>query len=89
MVELEAEQRVDAEHALSSVDVAIHSETLRDTAPVLEGIKVRESHTHTHTKSFIMFKKCCSFAFCIHKRILKKKCLCFCINTQQNNCFQH
>lgn len=40
MVELEAKRRVDAEHALSSVDVAIHSETLRDTAPVLEGIKV-------------------------------------------------
>uniref|UniRef100_A0A673LQY5 Mitochondrial proton/calcium exchanger protein n=1 Tax=Sinocyclocheilus rhinocerous TaxID=307959 RepID=A0A673LQY5_9TELE len=33
---------VDAEHALSSVDVAIHSETLRDTAPVLEGIKGEE-----------------------------------------------
>ncbi|XDV50089.1 hypothetical protein PO909_019207 [Leuciscus waleckii] len=42
MVELEAKQRVDAEHALSSVDVAIHSETLRDTAPVLEGIKGEE-----------------------------------------------
>uniref|UniRef100_A0A8C2L0U0 Mitochondrial proton/calcium exchanger protein n=1 Tax=Cyprinus carpio TaxID=7962 RepID=A0A8C2L0U0_CYPCA len=42
VVELEAERRVDAEHALSSVDVAIHSETLRDTAPVLEGIKGEE-----------------------------------------------
>ncbi|CAM4727362.1 unnamed protein product [Leuciscus chuanchicus] len=42
MVELEAKRRVDAEHALSSVDVAIHSETLRDTAPVLEGIKGEE-----------------------------------------------
>ncbi|XP_043110826.1 mitochondrial proton/calcium exchanger protein isoform X1 [Puntigrus tetrazona] len=41
-VELEAERRGDAEHALSSVDVAIHSETLRDTAPVLEGIKGEE-----------------------------------------------
>ncbi|XP_067278119.1 mitochondrial proton/calcium exchanger protein isoform X3 [Pseudorasbora parva] len=42
MVDLEVKQRVDAEHALSSVDVAIHSETLRDTAPVLEGIKGEE-----------------------------------------------
>ncbi|KAK9964810.1 hypothetical protein ABG768_005951 [Culter alburnus] len=42
MVALEAERRVDAEHALSNVDVAIHSETLRDTAPVLEGIKGEE-----------------------------------------------
>uniref|UniRef100_A0A8C1XM96 Mitochondrial proton/calcium exchanger protein n=1 Tax=Cyprinus carpio TaxID=7962 RepID=A0A8C1XM96_CYPCA len=42
VVELEAERQVDAEHALSSVDVAIHSETLRDTAPVLEGIKGEE-----------------------------------------------
>ncbi|XP_058650940.1 mitochondrial proton/calcium exchanger protein isoform X3 [Onychostoma macrolepis] len=42
VVELEAERRVDAEHALSSVDVAIHSETLRDTAPVLEGIKFEQ-----------------------------------------------
>ncbi|XP_057197698.1 mitochondrial proton/calcium exchanger protein isoform X3 [Triplophysa rosa] len=39
---LDADRRVDAEHALSSVDVAIHSETLRDTAPVLEGIKGEE-----------------------------------------------
>ncbi|XP_016095646.1 LETM1 and EF-hand domain-containing protein 1, mitochondrial isoform X1 [Sinocyclocheilus grahami] len=42
VVELEAERREDAEHALSSVDVAIHSETLRDTAPVLEGIKFKQ-----------------------------------------------
>lgn len=42
VVEVEGERRVDAEHALSSVDVAIHSETLRDTAPVLEGIKGEE-----------------------------------------------
>ncbi|XP_026104726.1 mitochondrial proton/calcium exchanger protein-like isoform X2 [Carassius auratus] len=42
VMEMEAERRVDAEHALSSVDVAIHSETLRDTAPVLEGIKGEE-----------------------------------------------
>ncbi|XP_067241885.1 mitochondrial proton/calcium exchanger protein isoform X4 [Chanodichthys erythropterus] len=42
MVAFEAERRVDAEHALSNVDVAIHSETLRDTAPVLEGIKGEE-----------------------------------------------
>ncbi|XP_052007405.1 mitochondrial proton/calcium exchanger protein isoform X4 [Xyrauchen texanus] len=42
MLELDANRRVDAEHALSSVDVAIHSETLRDTAPVLEGIKGEE-----------------------------------------------
>uniref|UniRef100_A0A9J8C126 Mitochondrial proton/calcium exchanger protein n=1 Tax=Cyprinus carpio carpio TaxID=630221 RepID=A0A9J8C126_CYPCA len=39
---MEAERRVDAEHALSSVDVAIHSETLQDTAPVLEGSKGEE-----------------------------------------------
>uniref|UniRef100_A0A673LLG3 Mitochondrial proton/calcium exchanger protein n=1 Tax=Sinocyclocheilus rhinocerous TaxID=307959 RepID=A0A673LLG3_9TELE len=38
----EKEKEQDAEHALSSVDVAIHSETLRDTAPVLEGIKGEE-----------------------------------------------
>ncbi|XP_048060108.1 mitochondrial proton/calcium exchanger protein isoform X3 [Megalobrama amblycephala] len=42
MVAFEAERRVDAEHVLSNVDVAIHSETLRDTAPVLEGIKGEE-----------------------------------------------
>uniref|UniRef100_A0A672MLY1 Mitochondrial proton/calcium exchanger protein n=1 Tax=Sinocyclocheilus grahami TaxID=75366 RepID=A0A672MLY1_SINGR len=42
VVEMEAERCVDAEHALSSVDVAIHLETLRDTAPVLEGIKGEE-----------------------------------------------
>ncbi|XP_059422376.1 mitochondrial proton/calcium exchanger protein isoform X2 [Carassius carassius] len=42
VVEMEAERRVDAEHALSSVDVAIHSESLRDTAPVLEGIKFEQ-----------------------------------------------
>ncbi|KAI4892083.1 hypothetical protein NFI96_022396 [Prochilodus magdalenae] len=35
-----AEEEADA--ALSNVDVAIHSETLRDTAPVLEGIKGEE-----------------------------------------------
>ncbi|XP_066534888.1 mitochondrial proton/calcium exchanger protein isoform X2 [Hoplias malabaricus] len=33
---------VEADVAISSVDVAIHSETLRDTAPVLEGIKGEE-----------------------------------------------
>ncbi|XP_073775989.1 mitochondrial proton/calcium exchanger protein isoform X7 [Danio rerio] len=42
VLEVEGERRVDAEHALSSVDVAIHSETLRDTAPVLEGIKFEQ-----------------------------------------------
>ncbi|XP_051945747.1 mitochondrial proton/calcium exchanger protein-like isoform X4 [Xyrauchen texanus] len=42
MLELDANRRVDAEHVLSSVDVAIHSETLRDTAPVVEGIKGEE-----------------------------------------------
>ncbi|KAL2098746.1 hypothetical protein ACEWY4_005226 [Coilia grayii] len=45
-VELKAEvakrQQLDVEHALSSVDQAIHSETLRDTAPALEGIKGEE-----------------------------------------------
>lgn len=45
MVQLEGERRVNGEHALSNVDVAIHSETLRDTAPVLEGIKVTKPHT--------------------------------------------
>uniref|UniRef100_A0A673LLC1 Mitochondrial proton/calcium exchanger protein n=1 Tax=Sinocyclocheilus rhinocerous TaxID=307959 RepID=A0A673LLC1_9TELE len=38
----EKEKEQAARHALSSVDVAIHSETLRDTAPVLEGIKGEE-----------------------------------------------
>ncbi|XP_056151522.1 mitochondrial proton/calcium exchanger protein isoform X2 [Lampris incognitus] len=32
----------DEEPALSGVDVAVHSETLRDTAPVLEGVKGEE-----------------------------------------------
>lgn len=32
--------RVEADLAVPSGDVAIHSETLRDTAPVLDGIKV-------------------------------------------------
>ncbi|XP_030626477.1 mitochondrial proton/calcium exchanger protein isoform X2 [Chanos chanos] len=40
--EADVGRRVDTEHALSSVDLAIHSETLRDTAPVLEGIKGEE-----------------------------------------------
>ncbi|XP_055025563.2 mitochondrial proton/calcium exchanger protein isoform X2 [Misgurnus anguillicaudatus] len=39
---LDADGKVDAEQALSSADGAIHSETLRDTAPVLEGIKGEE-----------------------------------------------
>lgn len=38
--DVEADMQVDADLAMHSVDVAIHSETLRDTAPVLEGIKV-------------------------------------------------
>ncbi|XP_064190747.1 mitochondrial proton/calcium exchanger protein isoform X3 [Anguilla rostrata] len=33
---------MDTEHDLVNVDLAIHSETLRDTAPVLEGIKGEE-----------------------------------------------
>uniref|UniRef100_A0A8C8RL17 Mitochondrial proton/calcium exchanger protein n=1 Tax=Pelusios castaneus TaxID=367368 RepID=A0A8C8RL17_9SAUR len=33
---------VDAERELGSVDLTIHSETLKDTAPVLEGIKGEE-----------------------------------------------
>ncbi|XP_076156558.1 mitochondrial proton/calcium exchanger protein isoform X2 [Alosa pseudoharengus] len=44
--ELEAEvarrQQLDVEHSLTSVDQAIHSETLKDTAPALEGIKGEE-----------------------------------------------
>ncbi|XP_062379729.1 mitochondrial proton/calcium exchanger protein isoform X2 [Sardina pilchardus] len=44
--ELEAEvarrQQLEVEHALSSVDQAIHSETLKDTAPALEGIKFEQ-----------------------------------------------
>ncbi|XP_058241787.1 mitochondrial proton/calcium exchanger protein isoform X2 [Hemibagrus wyckioides] len=40
--DVEAEMRVDADLAMPSVDVAIHSETLRDTAPVLDGIKGEE-----------------------------------------------
>lgn len=31
---------VDAEEELAKADLALHSETLKDTAPVLEGIKV-------------------------------------------------
>lgn len=49
---LDADRRVDAEHALSSVDVTIHSETLRDTAPVLEGIKVKQAHGNTFSRTF-------------------------------------
>nr|XP_020459858.1 LETM1 and EF-hand domain-containing protein 1, mitochondrial isoform X2 [Monopterus albus] len=43
-LELEAERvkHSEAEPALSKVDVAAHSETLRDTAPVAEGIKGEE-----------------------------------------------
>ncbi|KAK2852803.1 hypothetical protein Q7C36_008004 [Tachysurus vachellii] len=41
--DVEADTRVDTDLAdLVSVDAAIHSETLRDTAPVLEGIKGEE-----------------------------------------------
>lgn len=47
--EREMERLADAAEkdadALASVDTAIHSETLRDTAPVLEGIKVMPTHT--------------------------------------------
>lgn len=34
---------VDAEQELAKVDLTLHSETLKDTAPVLEGIKVNSS----------------------------------------------
>ncbi|MCI4376560.1 hypothetical protein PGIGA_G00189750 [Pangasianodon gigas] len=40
--DVEVGMRVDADLAMPSVDVAIHSETLRDTAPVLDGIKGEE-----------------------------------------------
>ncbi|XP_053476919.1 mitochondrial proton/calcium exchanger protein isoform X2 [Ictalurus furcatus] len=40
--DVEADMQVDADLAMHSVDVAIHSETLRDTAPVLDGIKGEE-----------------------------------------------
>ncbi|XP_047668222.1 mitochondrial proton/calcium exchanger protein isoform X3 [Tachysurus fulvidraco] len=41
--DVEADTRVEADLAdLASVDAAIHSESLRDTAPVLEGIKGEE-----------------------------------------------
>ncbi|KAK3573888.1 hypothetical protein QTP86_032991 [Hemibagrus guttatus] len=40
--DVEADMRVDADLAMPSIDVAIHSETLRDTAPVLDGIKGEE-----------------------------------------------
>ncbi|XP_060781685.1 mitochondrial proton/calcium exchanger protein isoform X2 [Neoarius graeffei] len=40
--DVEADMRVDADLAMPSVDMAIHSETLRDTAPVLDGIKGEE-----------------------------------------------
>ena len=44
----EMERLADAaertENSLTSVDMAVHSETLRDTAPVLEGIKVTHMH---------------------------------------------
>ncbi|XP_030419100.1 mitochondrial proton/calcium exchanger protein isoform X1 [Gopherus evgoodei] len=33
---------VDSEHELASVDLTLHSETFKDTAPVLEGIKGEE-----------------------------------------------
>ncbi|MCJ8730723.1 hypothetical protein PDJAM_G00187630 [Pangasius djambal] len=40
--DVEVGMRADADLAMPSVDVAIHSETLRDTAPVLDGIKGEE-----------------------------------------------
>ncbi|KAB5581859.1 hypothetical protein PHYPO_G00180440 [Pangasianodon hypophthalmus] len=40
--DVEVGMRVDADLAMPSVDVAIHAETLRDTAPVLDGIKGEE-----------------------------------------------
>lgn len=44
-LELEAQQakHSDVEPQSSTAEVAAHSETLRDTAPVLEGIKVTYS----------------------------------------------
>uniref|UniRef100_A0AAY4DY15 Letm1 RBD domain-containing protein n=1 Tax=Denticeps clupeoides TaxID=299321 RepID=A0AAY4DY15_9TELE len=42
LLEVDSARRLDADHSLSSVDVAIHSETLRDMAPALEGIKGEE-----------------------------------------------
>ncbi|KAM4625540.1 mitochondrial proton/calcium exchanger protein [Polymixia lowei] len=39
------QSQVDSEPVLTSIDVAIHSETLRDTAPVLEGIKFEQWQT--------------------------------------------
>uniref|UniRef100_A0A8D2IYE1 Mitochondrial proton/calcium exchanger protein n=1 Tax=Varanus komodoensis TaxID=61221 RepID=A0A8D2IYE1_VARKO len=39
---LKSQVAVDAERELAKVDLALHSETLKDTAPVLEGIKGEE-----------------------------------------------
>lgn len=36
----ESKIAVDTEQELAKVDLTLHSETLKDTAPVLEGIKV-------------------------------------------------
>ncbi|XP_072112699.1 mitochondrial proton/calcium exchanger protein isoform X5 [Mobula birostris] len=38
----ESQIAIDTEHELADVDLAMHSETLKDTAPVLEGIKGEE-----------------------------------------------
>ena len=35
-----SQMAVDTEQELARADMAMHSETLKDTAPVLEGIKV-------------------------------------------------
>ncbi len=51
VVELETERRVDAEHGALQCRRGHPFRNTKDTAPVLEGIKVRQSlsHTHTHT----------------------------------------
>lgn len=38
--DVEVELRGDADLAMPIVDVTVHSEILRDTAPVLDGVKV-------------------------------------------------
>lgn len=54
--DVEADTRVDADLAdLASVDAATHSESLQDTAPVLEGIKVltqTDRFTYYNTQAF-------------------------------------
>lgn len=60
----ESQIAVDTDQELAKVDLAVHSETLKDTAPVLEGIKVcfevkvgsphLQSFCHLQSKAYLL-----------------------------------